>query len=44
MEKNNERMSRPYVAPETEIVKIGGEYFIMQTGIEEGSAASSEGF
>ena len=31
MEKNNEKMSRPYLAPETEIVKIGGEIPVMQT-------------
>ena len=44
MEKNNEKMSRPYVAPETEIVRIGGDDVIMQGGIEKGSTASSDGF
>ena len=28
MEKNNEKMSRPYVAPETEIVKLDTESII----------------
>lgn len=44
MEKNNEKDLRVYIRPETEIVKIGGEDFIMEGGIEQGSGAASEGF
>ena len=42
MEKNNEKELRVYIQPETEIVKIGGEDFIMQGGIEDASVADPD--
>lgn len=43
MEKNNEKKFCPYVAPETLVVKIGGDEVIMQ-GIVPGSKPGSTGF
>ena len=43
MEKNNEKDLRVYVAPEAEIVKIGGDSAVMQT-IKPGSGTDDSDF
>ncbi len=41
MEKNNEKMSRPYVAPETEVIKLTSEKIL--AGFESGGEGGEIG-